>query len=1033
MTLRCAGIQISAWAILLLLSQTAVCSEFLAEHGCVIRNWDTEEGLPVSNVSAMAKTADGYMWIGTSSGLVRYDGVRFKTYYPENAPALRDARISALLTARDGELWIGTSSGALVRFAMGRFDEVSLGTTVPKAAVAYLAEDSRGTIWGIVERAGIFSHRDGQTVFYGTNSLPSPMVWGITPDLQAGLWAVAKWRLMHFDGTKWSLAEGLPADFPRVSMITPRRKGGLWIAAVGQTGLPSGDRGARIFKYEGGRLIEDSVSVPWNQDSRRSLPRLLMEDGQGRLWLATRGAGIFVRDGGKWQPISDSPALSQAQANFIGEDEDKAIWIGMDGGGIYQLRPRSVAVLEPPSRIPSGCFWTVYPASDGSVWGGTDGNGIFHWKNGVWKHFECAQGLTNLHVNAIIEDRQKNIWAGTMGGLFVLRNDRFKSVTDVETLRLPVFALKESRSGDLWLGTRNGLVQMNREATNVFAREQGIPLGPINAIEEDRAGRIWVSIPPYRDGRSAGPVGPYGLFAKSGKRFEHIAEGKWAGEPHIRCLQADAAGGLWIGTISAGFFRLRDGKLTEFSREDGLPNNRIQAIVPDNAGNLWFCSELGIFGCPIQQLDDYARSRNARLNWWRIQRSDGLPNKSATGNGQPSAARGADGQLWFSNGNALTGFDPQHVIRSARLRPPLIEEIFVDGVAQAPEANGRLRITTEIRRVEIHYTSPNTSTPDLPTFWVRLKGFDADWVKQGKTRVITYDLQPGDYEFAVAVTGPDGSRLETAKPLQIEVVPRFRERAAVRICAGVLFVAGIAAGVWWWERARSRRRLRELEIQQAMDQVRQRIARDIHDDLGAGLTEITLLSDNLRADIRGPDTGEKTVERIAARARALTHEMDEVVWAINPRTDTLESLVTYLNDFAQERLTLAGIRCRLNTAAELPNLQLPADLRHSLYRAAKEALNNATKHAGATEVAITIEARADDLLFIVQDNGRGFDPGQPLKRGNGLKNMRTRLVEIGGSCEIQSSPGKGTTVCFTIPRAAAVSFHPSTNGHSLRS
>jgi signal transduction histidine kinase len=332
--------------------------------------------------------------------------------------------------------------------------------------------------------------------------------------------------------------------------------------------------------------------------------------------------------------------------------------------------------------------------------------------------------------------------------------------------------------------------------------------------------------------------------------------------------------------------------------------------------------------------------------------------------------------------------------------------------------------------VELRYTSPNTTTPDLPNFWIQLKGFDPDWMPGGGARAVSYNLRPGDYEFSVAVTGPNGARLETTSPLKIEVVPQFWERRSVQVFSGFLCVAAIAVGVWRWERIRLQRRLRELEIQRATDEVRQRIARDIHDDLGSGLTEITLLSDDLltgdgdegesisdnnqNANAVQPSPFLQTIRRIGSRARALTHEMDEVVWAINPRTDTLESLATYLNDFAQEHLTLAGIRCRLNTAAELPNLELSSEVRHSLYRAAKEALNNAIKYSGATEVAITIEPQGNHLVIIIADNGRGFDLRQ-LKRGNGLNIMRHRLDEIGGHCEIDSRLGAGTSVHFTVP------------------
>jgi signal transduction histidine kinase/ligand-binding sensor domain-containing protein len=1025
--LRRIGLPAAALASVLLQAQ-ALGSELTTEQGYITRNWDTEEGLPASNVSALARTRDGCLWIGTPGGLVRYDGFRFKTHYPGNTPGLPDARISSLLVDRAGTLWIGMLGGNVATFTSNRFQPVPLKLDIPKA-VSSLAEDATGGIWGTFERGGVFRFRDGHTSYYSTNEgLPSTMVWSMTVDGDGGVWVVSRWHLMRFENERWRDAE-LPADFPRVSAITPARKGGLWIACLSQTGPPTGDRGGRIFRYRNGVATEDPLPVAWNQDSRRSIPRTLVEDRQGRLWCGARGAGIFFRDNDRWKLFSESPSLSQVQLGVLFEDEDSVLWFGMDGAGLYQVRPKTVAVLEPSPGIPPSCFWTVYPARDGSVWGGTDGNGIFRWKNGTMTRFQSAQGLTNEHVNAILEDRKTNIWAGTMGGLFVLRGGRFEAVTGVDTLRLPVFALKEDRSGNIWCGTRNGLIQIGATTTNVFGQDQGIPFGPINAIEEDIRGRIWVAIPPYRDGKAPGPVAPYGLFAQSGKRFEHIAERQWNGEPNIRSLQADAAGNLWIGTISTGIYRVRDGKFTEYSLEDGLPHNRIQAVVADNAGNLWFCSELGVFGCPIAQLDNYAPGRNARLNWWQIQRAGGLPNKSATGNGQPSAARGPDGRVWFANGNALAGFDPQALIANARLWPPLIEEVLVNGLPQSPEPDGRIRVTAKSRRVEIHYTSPNTVTPDLPAFWSRLKGFDRDWVSGGVARVATYNLQPGNYEFAIAVTGPGGSRIETTSPLQIEVVPQFWERQSVRVMAGLLFVAGIALGVWRWERARSQRRFRQLEIQRAMDQVRQRIARDIHDDLGSGLTEITLLSDNLRADGNDPHTVDRTVRRIGARARALTHEMDEVVWAINPHTDTLESLVTYLNDFAQERLALAGIRCRLNTAAELPSLELSADIRHSLYRAAREALNNAIKYAGATEVVITIEPRGANLSFVIQDNGRGFDPHH-VRRGNGLKNMHQRLEEIGGRCEIQSRPGSGATVTFTVPHPANRVFRLSENGRS---
>lgn len=1008
-----ANVALGQFIVSLLNAQSA---QLTLQKEFVIQNWDTEEGLPVSTVTSVAKTPDGFLWIGTPNGLVRYDGYRFRTFHAGNTPALCDPHITSLLVDRTGSLWVGTHNGSLVKVVRGIFTNIIRSGSVYAAQVNGLVQDLKGTIWGTFDRAGVFRYENGKLTLYGTNhGLPWQIVWGITSDAKGDLWVISRGQLMRFNNERWEKPPELAVDLPRISTVTPARDGGLWIACVAKAGPPTGDRGTRIFKLTGGEIVEDNQPVPWNQDSRRSIARLLLEDQQGRLWCATRGAGIFIRDKTGWRLLSEPSTLCQVQAISITEDVDGNIWVGMDGAGLFRFGPKLVFGLEPLPGSPSSCFWTVYVGRDGSIWGGTDGNGIYRWKNGEVTRFGRADGLLNEHINAIIQDSKGRVWAGTMGGLYMFNHTQFERVTGVSALELPVYALKEDRVGHIWVGTRNGLVQLSAGATNVFDTQHGVPTGAINAIEEDLHGRIWISIPPTRDPRAPGTLEPHGLFIKNGDNFERVGEGQWPGEKSIRCLHADTFGNLWIGTVGAGLFLYRNGKFTEISSEDGLPNDRIQAIVPDNAGNLWFCSEAGIFGAPLERLLAYNPSRRVPLNWWRVRRSDGLPNSAATGNGFPSAVLAPDGSIWFANGNAIASFKPSSVIQATRIWPPLIDAVIVNGLHQLTEPSKLLKVGPGVRRVEIHYTSPNVIAPDIPAFWIRLNGFDADWVHAGDQRVVTYNLQPGLYQFEVATVGPDGTRLETTIPLALEVIPTFWERIQVRLLAGLVVVLGVAASVWHLERARSRRRVRELELQRAMDDVRQRIARDLHDDLGSGLTEIALLCDNLRADSNDTAVVKKTVERIAERARALTHQMDEVVWAVNPQTDTLEALVTYLNEYAQEILTMAGIRCRLNTAPELPNLKLPTHIRHSLFRAAKEALNNAVKHGKPTEVTITIEPEGDKLVFLIQDNGLGFDPNQKLTHGNGLKNIQQRIEEIGGTCIIRSAIGNGTTVCFSIP------------------
>jgi len=537
-----------------------------------------------------------------------------------------------------------------------------------------------------------------------------------------------------------------------------------------------------------------------------------------------------------------------------------------------------VTTLPAEPGAEQNIFLTACVTRDGSAWGGTDGSGVFRWRDGTLMRYGAGQGLTNLQVAVLFEDRHTNLWAGTWGGLFRfnpeieaersggatsasasisgLTGGKFEPVPGPPALRGIVLALMEDRQGYLWAGTDGGLVRMHDGDARVFGERDGLTSLFIRAIEEDRDGQIWVA------------VGGTGLFRLAGKRFEHYATGQWPGERMIRALHADARGALWIATEGAGLVRLKDGRFTQYTAEDGLPNERLQAVSEDDAGNLWFGSDNGIFGCPRQTLEQYEHGRSPRLSCWLLSRADGLANKVCTGAGQPTAARAPDGRLWFPNGNALATFNPAHVMRKVEVLTPAIEEAFTDGVRQTPNPDGGLRVMSGVRRLELWFTSPNTTSPERLRFRIWMKGLEANWVDMGDTRFMSYShLPPGQYEFRVAASGNEGDWIEAARALKIEVVPRFYERRSLQIAGGLALLAAVAGTVWRIERSRSRRRLERIELQRAMDQERQRIACDIHDDLGSGLTEIIMLSDRLRANLSNTAAAEKQIENISSRIR----------------------------------------------------------------------------------------------------------------------------------------------------------------------
>jgi signal transduction histidine kinase len=669
-----------------------------------------------------------------------------------------------------------------------------------------------------------------------------------------------------------------------------------------------------------------------------------------------------------------------------------------------------VTTLRLPEAARQNVVLTACARRDGTLWVGTDGKGAYMLRQGefVEAGFEAAPGSLQAHVGVLYEDRETNLWAGTWAGLYRLQGERFQKVGNSTGLTNVVLTLCEDRKGNLWAGTSAGIVRLGREGAKLFARGEGIDHFYIRAIEEDRAGQIWVAITDR------------GLYRQNGERFERVGAGQWSAGPAIRGLHAATDGGLWITTDRAGLARLKDGQFTEWTVRDGLPTDELVAVTEDEAGNLWFSSANGIFGCPPSRLSSYQRGSSPPILFWHLSGAEGLEVRRCTGAGQPSVAHLADDRLGFPNWHALAVFDPLELreLIAVHALPPLIEESMVDGVRQSRGVSGALRVKSASRSLEFHYTSPTIQAPQRLQFRYRLTGWDPDWVDAGSRRVAYYSHLPiGQYEFQVWAGGPDGV-WEAAPGLRLEVVPQFWERRWVQgLGLGGMLAAG-GAVVWSVSRARLRKRLAALERQRALEGERSRIARDMHDEIGARLTQISLLS--ALANGSAEDAGEvrAQTQKISGVARGLTWSLDEIVWAVRPQNDNLESLVDYLDESLRDLCAGASVRCWFSGPPSVPAIEVPANVRHNILLACSEVVNNTLKHAGASEVRVSARLDGQTLRIEIVDNGCGFDVAQEARR-SGLLHIRQRLEEIGGTCEVQSAPGAGTRYVFKAPIGGA--------------
>jgi signal transduction histidine kinase/streptogramin lyase len=969
----------------------------------LLRSWNRDDGLPAGDVQAVARTSDGYLWVGTSRGLAQFDGVRFVALLTNTTPGLGDHRITSLVVTRAGDLWIGTEGGSLVRRRAGGFETIALPPGSLRRRINALAEDGEGSLWVATRGSGVARWRQGSwEVFTRTNGLPVDGAAQLAVDKQGRLWGISGQKLVTFEAGRWQVANEL-ASIPGLhAALAPARDGGIWVATTAASGSMTG---SRIFKIKDRRLVGESSGYPWPQNTGHTVARVLYEDASGRLWAGLATAGVYyLEPGGQWQALVPQGAFSQILVNCLAEDDAGNLWVGLNGAQLDQVRPRVVHSLHLPPDASHNVVRMACARRDGSVWVGTDGAGVFRYKDGTWAHYGRDEGLSNTYIGVIFEDSHANLWVGTWSGLYRLEGERFFAALGSTVVR----AMCEDRQHRLWVGTSGGILMVDETKPRVFSTDDGIPKAEVLAITQDAAGVMWAALVSR------------GLFRLNGERFEQVQSLPWPAPAEISTLLPDADGGLWLGSMDQGIAYMREGQAAVWTTQDGLPSDMILSLVEDQ-GNLWFASDNGFVGCPKERLRSYRRGLTPPLLCWQLSVADGLDSRRCSGNGQPIVGRAPDGRLWFPDSHSLASVDPALAPRLWPFSPVVIEEARVDGLPQPVGADGTVRVESFARNYEFHYTSPNLRSPERVRFRYQLKGSDPDWIEAGPRRVAYYSHLPaGEYQFRVMAGGPSGVWQETPRPLRLTVVPQLWERPVVRLTAGMVLLGGLVVMVWSVSRARLRRRLAIVERQRALERERSRIARDMHDELGARLTQVSLLSALADGSAGDPAEVRTHVRKISGVALDVTRSLDEIVWAVRPQNDNLESLVDYLDESLRDLCRGSAVRYWFSGPAAVPALEVPANVRHNALLACTEAVNNSLKHSGAREVRVSARLANGSLEIELADDGQGFDLARGEAKRSGLHHMRQRLVEIGGSCEFRTAAGQGTRIKFVVPLAAGM-------------
>jgi signal transduction histidine kinase/ligand-binding sensor domain-containing protein len=1007
----------------------------------MVQVWGLDEGLPQSSVTDLKQMRDGYLWIGTLfGGLARFDGRRFETFDPGNTPVLLHPGVRRLLSDSADVLWINDYGGNLVRFQRGEFireelANVQLGSLVldrpgvrifstlngelisGKGTVGggwtwtrykpphaggnpYYICDERGDLWYRAPGSKLGRVRDGQfETIDNPPGLRGKQIFALAQGATGGVWVGTEVELARWEGEAFQSLNPPGESRLNVRQIIPVTDERAWVEANGRLRLL--EKQTWIVEAQGW----DSGKAPWSR------VRLFRKDNAGGLWVSLREEGLaHVLPDGTLERITAEDGLPSQVVQAFYPDEEGNLWTGYHRGGLVRVRRSLFRTVARPEGLADTVVTSVGEDSAGRIWIGTAGGAVARWDNGVCTNLSLPLRGAFTQESVVAAGTGGRVWIGTVGnGLLVFEDEQFRHVVDPSELSRGVRTLLPASDGTVWFANFAGLYRV-REDQLARVREFRSTGDVCGALAEGPDGTIWMGT--------------------LGGALLRLAGGEWKtfepadGHPPSRfwALLPDADGSVWIGTLDKGLLRFHDGAFARLTRADGIPDQSISQILFDGE-DLWLGTRAGVVRASRAALVRRAAGQGDTLACRVFGRDHGLLTTAMALEFGPNCARGQDGRLWFSSAKGVAWTKPSDVAPRRPALPVVIERVYADGktVEDTPASNRpeRLKLGPGVRTCEIEYTAPSLSSAELVQFRYRLDGVDAEWLEAGPRRSVTYSrLPPGKYRFSVSAQNSDGIWSNDGAHLNFEIVPHFWERRSF-IAGTAVVLAGLAIMmVRAVTRRRMQRKLDQLERQRALERERARIAQDLHDDLGAGLTEISLTSD-LACD-PGLDhaASSRFVGEIGGKARELVATMDEIVWAVNPRNDSVPSLAAYFCQFAQHLLKPAGIRCRLDVAAELPLSPLNSEHRHQLFLAFKEALNNVVRHSGAGEVCVAIEVSAGHLQVSLKDDGQGLSGEQSSGSADGLRNMRERLSRIGGACAIASAPQHGTTVVFRVPLPA---------------
>ncbi|MCY1018596.1 two-component regulator propeller domain-containing protein [Pyxidicoccus sp. MSG2] len=1022
-------------------------------------SWRSDDGLPQNSLLSLAQTRDGYLWLGTWEGLVRFDGARFVVFDKRNTEELRNHTIKALAEDASGTLWVGTEQG-LVAYRDGRFERAP-GAAAPLDGVK--VEEllvGEGVLW-VGTSVGLWQVPlgDGAARQYTVEQgLPNSNVTALTQGEGGSVWVGTAEGLARVVGGEVEHGTfAIPGPKPRqeIQALSRDSSGVLWVGTI--SGLVSWNGTvARRFTTDDG-LPATSVTA-------------LFTDTRGTLWVGTRRGGLVRHSADGFSEPVPGTGLVEAEVLSLLEDRDGHLWVGTYSG-LFRLRDGSFSTYGLPEGLdPEGTVSAVLEDRRGTMWIGTVGAGLYRLENGVLRHVGAEEGLAEKVIPALHEAADGTLWVGTVGGLYRYDGKRFtKLPREQGGPQEVVTAILVDSRGDTWVGTQSGLVRIHEGNATPYTAKQGVT-HPVIVITEDVQGQVWF-----------GSEGGLMRWEGDKKGFRQYTQKDGLPGDLVLALLADEDGTLWVGT-ETGLGRWRDEKWARFTVQQGLYDDAVFSLVPDGDGHLWMSSNKGVSRVSRRELEEVAAKKRQRVVSLDFDQRDGMRSAECNGNTQPSGWRTKDGRLWFANLSGAIVVDPVRV-RASRQPPEVrIEEVRVQG--QPVPVEGRVELPSGGSRLEIRFTAFSPVDAARLRFRYRLKGHDDGWVN-AEVRMATYTgLRPGSYHFEVQAEGRDGAWSE---PVVLDVVlePRLWQRTGFwLLCVlgtGLLGVSVYLLRVgqlkarerWLAERVQDRTRAlarANEELEAHMRTLRQTQAQLVQ---AGRMAAVGQLAAGVGHEINNPLAYiVSNLEHASEEAEALARELGETRGA-GPRlrevsqalrealhgADRVRRIVRDLKTFSRPddekqgpvdlhavldsavKIAMAELRPRAKLVREYGDVPKVEGNEARLAQVFLNLLINAAQalpegRAEENEVRLVTRLAPNGMVIAeVRDTGIGiaaealgriFDPFYTTKppgvgTGLGLSLCHAYVSAMGGTISVESEPGRGAVFRVTLRRAPAES------------